>query len=231
MAVVTRIFTSSVGRKLIMGLTGLVLALFVLVHMAGNLQVFAGADVLNHYAVLLRTSEELLWLARIVLLVCAVVHISLAIQLSVENRKARPVSYNQKQSLGATIASRSMGISGLVLALFIVFHIMHFTTHDIFPEYAEAAFTTDLDGKTVHDVYGMVKHGFSQTWVVVVYVIGVALLGLHLSHGFQSLFHSTGFMTKEYDLWMRRGGFAVALIIFAGMIVVPLAVYFNLLPQ
>ncbi|MCC6354262.1 MAG: succinate dehydrogenase cytochrome b subunit [Verrucomicrobiae bacterium] len=222
MNLLVNLFRSSLGRKLVMGATGAGLFGFVVIHMIGNLQVFAGAEVLNQYAILLRTSEELLWGFRLALLAMVGLHLYCAITLTLDNRRARPAGYQDKRPLGATIASRTMMVSGVVVAAFIVFHILHFTTRDIFTDYK--AWTIELHGREGHDVYRMVVHGFSIPWVSAAYIVGVGLLCAHLSHGVQSFFQSLGLVSTGYQPIIRAAGVAAALIIFLGMAAVPVSI-------
>ncbi len=222
MHVLVNLLRSSLGRKLVMGATGAGLLGFVVIHMIGNLQVFAGAEVLNQYAMLLRTSEELLWGFRLALLGMVVLHLYCAITLTLDNRRARPAGYADKQPLGATIASRTMMVSGIVVAAFIVFHILHLTTRDIFTDYK--GWHIMLHGREGHDVYRMVIHGFSIPWVSAAYLIGVGLLCVHLSHGVQSFFQSLGLVSPSYQPIIRAAGLTAAAIIFLGMAAVPVSV-------
>lgn len=222
MHVLVNLLRSSLGRKLVMGATGAGLFGFVVIHMIGNLQVFAGAEVLNQYAMLLRTSEELLWGFRLALLGMVVLHLYCAITLTLDNRRARPAGYADKQPLGATIASRTMMVSGIVVAAFIVFHILHLTTRDIFTDYK--GWHIMLHGREGHDVYRMVIHGFSIPWVSAAYLIGVGLLCVHLSHGVQSFFQSLGLVSPSYQPIIRAAGMAAAAIVFLGMAAVPVSV-------
>lgn len=222
MTVLVNLLRSSLGRKLVMGVTGAGLFGFVLVHMLGNLQIFAGAETLNQYAILLRTSEELLWGFRLALLAMVVLHLYCAITLTLDNRRARPAGYLEQKTLGATIASRTMMISGIVVAAFIVFHILHFTTRDIFRQYDE--WKVMVHGREGHDVYRMAIDSFSIPWVSILYVTGVGLLCLHLSHGVQSFFQSLGFVNPGYQPIIRAGGVLAAVVVFAGMSLVPVAV-------
>lgn len=218
----TRLLNSSIGKKWLMALTGAVLVLFALGHMVGNLQIFLGSEVLNHYAKLLHASQELLWGVRLGLLGCAVIHIWMAIWLTIDNRRARPQKYEDKKPVDATLASRMMGVSGTIVLIFIVFHILHFTTRDVFPEFKE--FKTMLDGDEVHDVYRMVIAGFSNVWVSLFYILGVGLLCMHLSHGIQSLFHTLGLVNKGYQPIIDWAGKILSIIIFVGMSIVPIAI-------
>lgn len=231
---------SSIGKKYIMALTGLVLVGFVMGHMLGNLQMFLHPDWINEYAYKLQNLPYgLLWIVRLGLLACVVAHIATAILLVLENRKARPQGYAAKGRLQASFASKTMKYSGLVLLFFILFHIAHFTTKSVYPDYKEL--TTQLEGvgtmhhvydklaavgKTeVHDVYTMVAIGFSpQHWYVsLFYLIAMGLLCLHLMHGVSSMFQSLGLRNKIWRARLDKVALAVALVVFVGFASLPLA--------
>jgi succinate dehydrogenase / fumarate reductase cytochrome b subunit len=231
---------SSLGKKYIMALSGLVLVGFVIGHMVGNLQMFLHPDWINEYAYKLQhLPYGLLWVVRITLLVFVVAHIVTAILLVVENKRARPQGYVEKAHLQATFASRTMRYSGTILLAFIVFHLMHFTVQNIHPEFKELE--TQLVGvgtmhhvydklaavgKThVHDVYSMVAIGFSpQFWYVsVFYIISMALLCLHLRHGISSMFQSLGLRNALWRGRLDRIALVLAIIVFIGFASIPLA--------
>src|SRR5262245_6202117 len=190
MSLYLRVYHSSLGKKYLMAITGLALFLFVIVHMAGNLQVFLGPEIMNAYADLLKSKPALLWTARIGLLVIAVIHIVSALQLAAENRAARPEPYAEGKPI-ATLASRTILVSGLIIFAFVVYHLMHFTFGVTNPEFMELR---DPLGR--RDVYAMTLEGFSSRWVSAFYIISMGLLCLHLSHGLSSLFTSLGLRTK-----------------------------------
>src|SRR6266705_4969468 len=127
MNIITRIFKSSLGKKYIMAVTGFAMFVFVLGHLAGNLQVFLGPEAINRYGHFLQSNPELIWPARLILLLMVGLHIWSAVKLSVENKAARPVAYAQYQPVGSSYASRTMLMSGLIIFVFVVYHILHFT--------------------------------------------------------------------------------------------------------
>ncbi|MFQ3671612.1 MAG: succinate dehydrogenase cytochrome b subunit [Verrucomicrobiia bacterium] len=217
--------TSSLGRKYLVAITGAALVGFVIVHMLGNLQIFAGADALNQYAVLLHSNAALLWTFRIGLLAVAVVHVACAISLAVENRRARPAEYVTKTRIQATLASLTMVASGLIVLGFIVFHLLHFTVKaGPFADYALLKTQIGGEGPLVPDVYAMVVQGFSNVWISAFYLVAVGLLCVHMSHGIGSIFQSLGLRnakTAIYTEWLARG---VSLVVFVGMASVPAAV-------
>lgn len=223
MKLLVRFFSSSLGKKYLMAITGLVLYLFVIFHMLGNLQIFLGQEAVNRYASFLKSVPELLWPARITLLLITIVHIVVAVQLVIENRRARGTDYKEKKSLGATLASRSMALSGLIVLGFIIYHLLHFTLGVTNPEFFHFQ---DHLGR--HDVYNMMVRSFQVPYISAIYVIGVGLLCFHLSHGIESMFHSLGIIKNSYHQplrWFARG---FALFLFVGMSSIPVAVLLGL---
>lgn len=217
-------FKTNVGLKVVMGFTGLLLVLFLLGHMLGNLQVFLGQDTINTYAELLKASPELLWLVRFGLLAAVFAHIISAITLARRNRAAKPEGYDVSNSNKASWASRYMMVSGLLVLAFIVFHILHFTTWTIFPEYATMHQHMPNGGER-HDVYQMLIDGFSIWWVVVIYVVAMALISIHVSHGVASMFRSLGLMNGIWRSMQERLSIVYAMVIFCGMSIIPLAIF------
>ncbi len=233
---------SSLGKKYIMALSGLVLVGFACGHMVGNLQMFLHPDWINEYAYKLQhLPYGLLWIVRIVMLTCVVAHIATAVLLVIENYKARPEKYVAKANLQGSFASRTMKYSGIILLVFIVFHIMHFTVQNVHPEFIELE--TELTGtetlhhvydkllplgKTkVHDVYSMVAYGFSTHYwygiVPVFYIISMALLCFHLMHGISSMFQSLGLRNAVWRARLDRIALVVAVLVFVGFASLPLA--------
>lgn len=216
---------SSIGMKWTMGLTGLALFLFVLAHMLGNLQIYAGPDQLNSYAVHLRDFGPLLWVARLGLLFLVVVHIVSAIRLTQLNRAARPVAYAQATPQVSGYASRTMLMGGLILLGFICYHLAHFTLGLTNPAQFDLH---DAQGR--HDVYGMVVLGFRQPVVSLIYILAMVPLAMHLSHGVSSALQTLGANHPKYDSFLRAVGPVVAAIIFIGNCSIPLAVLAGLIP-
>lgn len=216
---------SSIGTKVVMGATGLLLVGFVLVHMLGNLQIFLGPEALNHYGELLRTLPELLWAARIILLVAVILHITSALRLTVQNRAARPERYSVSRPVQVGIAPRTLALSGLVILAFVVYHLMHFTFLVTHPEYADL-----VDAQGRHDVYAMVVAGFSQPLVSGFYILAQILLAMHLSHGIGSLFQTLGLATPRWRPRLDRLGRVLAWVILLGNVSIPAAVLLGLLP-
>lgn len=214
-----QLFSSSVGLKIVMAVSGILLALFLVAHVLGNLEIFGGAEAINHYGELLRTLPPLLWAMRVGLLVLVVLHAWSALRLTAINRAARPVGYAKSQTRTTTLAARTMLVSGIVLAAFVVYHILHFTARTVRPEYQG---WQDAAGR--HDIYRMVTDAFQQTPVALFYVISMLLLGLHLSHGVASAIHTLGASHPRYGA-LRRLGPVFAVLIVGGFISVPLAIW------
>jgi succinate dehydrogenase / fumarate reductase cytochrome b subunit len=172
----------------------------------------------------------MLWVVRAFLITCLVLHVVTTLKLVAENRAARPVGYSKVTRVKSTWASRSMAISGLVLLAFIVFHILHFTTRSIDP----ALHPVEPGGRGVlsneFDVHTMIVSGFSNhPFITAFYILGLFLLGLHLSHGFSSLLQTLGLNSKKTMHPMSVGSRVLAWIIFAGYVFIPIAVWLNIL--
>ena len=218
MNLLARAYRSSLGKKYIMAITGLLLFLFVIVHMLGNLQVYIGRDAMNAYAALLKSKPALLWTARGGLLIVAVLHVWSALQLAAENRAARPQPYAEGKPI-ATFAARTILVSGLIILAFIVYHLMHFTFGVTNPEFMEMH-----DSLSRHDVYGMVIHAFRNPWVSVFYIVSMALLCLHLSHGVSSIFQSLGIRRRSSLTAFNRFAQISAIVIFIGNCSIPISI-------
>ncbi len=230
---------SSLGGKFLMALTGLGLTLFVIAHMLGNFQVFLGRDALNSYAAALKHMPGLLWTARAGLLVIFVLHIVYGVKLWAANRAARPVLYHFKKYREASLASRTMLWTGLVILAFVIFHLAHYTFGIVGraqvtdPQTRQVTTVSYLDLKDPtdpkrQDVYGMTVHGFRNPVISLLYVVAMALLAFHLSHGFQSLFQSLGLNHPRWAPLLKGASLVVALIVFVGNSSMPLAVLFRL---
>jgi succinate dehydrogenase / fumarate reductase cytochrome b subunit len=218
------LFCSSLGKKYLMAGSGAVLVLFVLGHLAGNLQIFLGSEAINRYGHFLQTYIELLWPVSVALLAIIAIHIWSASKLTLENRAARPAAYAQWQPATATYASRTMMMSGLIAGVFI---LLHFTVmvkavnltgkdFDAKPEF--------FDTQSRHDIYKMMVTGFQQWPVSIFYIIGVGLLCLHLSHGLSAMFQSLGWKKHSYGECLDSGAKWVAALIFLGYISIPIAI-------
>jgi succinate dehydrogenase / fumarate reductase cytochrome b subunit len=201
------LFSSSIGKKFLMAFTGLVLFGFVTGHLVGNLQIFLPPEKINAYGHMLESLGAALWLIRLFLLACLVIHVWLAIQLTLENRAARPEAYGVEHTNRATLASRLMARTGLVVLAFVFFHLAHFTLRAGHPEWSEHTYQL-ANGPAVRDVYNMVVHGFSNAGVSAFYIIAVGLLSYHLSHGVVSMLQSLGLKNERWTRGLEA--FAVA---------------------
>ena len=219
-------FASSLGKKYLMALSGIVLVGFVFVHMAGNLQILMGQEKINAYAHTLQSLPlPILWGSRLFLLLAVVVHAVTAYQLVKENRAARPNRNDIEKTQRAGIASLRMGLTGSILLAFIVFHLLHFTIRTIYPEYSEMMTTIGSpDTNEIHDVYSMVLAGFQHTWISVFYVVAMFLLCGHLAHGVSSAFQSLGIRSENWRVKLELAAKAYAWVIFVGFSIVPLLV-------
>lgn len=233
------IFGSSIGRKFLMAVTGLVLVGFVIGHLVGNLQIFAHPDKINGYAHFLQSMGGALWGVRLVLLACVVIHIWAAIALSLENRAARgPEGYSSTRWLQAVLASRHMKHSGVVVLAFIIYHLAHFTLgaaqagtfKTALPAYTMAndfnllGFPVVTKGAAVHDVYSMVYLGFTHPVVSLFYIVAVGLLTLHLLHGVDSMFQTFGLRNLRWAGGLRRAVTVLCALYLLGNVAIPGAI-------
>ena len=217
-----QLLKSSIGKKYLMALSGFVLAGFVFGHMAGNAQIFLSPEYINAYGHKLQSLPGvILWGIRLFLLICVIVHVWTAVVLTVENRLARPDRYEKEATVEATLSSRSMPYTGLILLFFIVFHLFHFTVRNIY-DYSNLPF--NLHGETVHDIYAMMYLGFSHWWVSVFYIACMALLCPHLSHGVSSMFQTMGWRNEKWRGILGLAAAAYGWIVFLGFISIPVAV-------
>lgn len=205
-------YSTTVGKKLVMAVTGLILAVFVLGHMAGNLQIYQGPEKLNHYAQLLRVSMPLLWTVRLILLASVVLHIVAAVQVTLQNWRSRPQKYAVSAYQEADIASRTMIWGGLVVAAFVVYHLLHLT------------FGTAHGSFEPGDVYHNVVTGFQVPLVSLFYIVANLFLALHLYHGMWSWFQTLGFAHPKYNRARRVFATVYALVIAVGNISIPVSV-------
>lgn len=212
---------STVGKKVIMAVTGLIWVGFVILHVAGNLQTFVGREKLNAYSAMLHgPAAELLWLLRVILIVSLVLHVLMAYQLTRLAHAARHTDYRNRAPQVSTVASRTMRWGGVLLLAFIVFHILHFTTRQVDP--GGWAHTMDAAGR--YDIYGNVVASFRIWWVTAIYLVAMILLGLHLWHGVWSSGRSLGVARPSARPLRRRIAPILALALWLGFSIVPLAV-------
>lgn len=216
---------SSVGRKMIVALTGIILMLFVVGHLVGNLQIFLGPEWINGYSQHLRDLGPLLWVVRASLLATVILHIYFTIRLAIDNRGARPAGYVEKEYVKATFASRHMVVSGFVVLAFIVFHLLHFTAHQFNPQFP----LLKNDPLNHYDVFSMMVYGFQNIYVSGFYIIGLFLLTLHLTHGASSFFQSLGLTNKKLTSTLAFAARVFAWLLFAGYTSIPVAVLLGLI--
>jgi len=212
-------YKSAVGKKAVMAVSGIILFGFVLVHMVGNLKLYEGPKLLNSYAGFLRSvgspaipTSGLLWIARLVLLAAVVLHMWAAWQLTLLNRQARPAAYTRRDVVHTTYASRTMRWGGIIILLFVVYHLLDLTWGVTNPAYIEK------------DVYHNVVASFSRWWISLFYIVAQLALGLHLYHGLWSMFQSLGWNHPRFNRWRSGFAHAFAWIITLGNISFPLAV-------
>ncbi len=218
-----RLFRSSLGKKYVMAVSGLILLLFVIGHLVGNLQIFAHPDLINAYAHFLQNMGPGLWAVRLILLITVVAHIWAAIELTLENKRARPETYRHDDTIQASYASRTMRISGFIVLAFLIFHLAHYTLQVVDPEYQEM-YTTLADGTEVHDVHAMMVKGFQSVWISLFYLVGVGLLSWHLRHGFASMFQSIGLRNAAIATTLEKTAIGFAVLYFLGNALIPVAV-------
>jgi succinate dehydrogenase / fumarate reductase cytochrome b subunit len=209
----------AVGKKAVMAVTGVILFAFVLGHFAGNLKLYQGPRALNDYAAFLRSAGSpelpagaLLWTFRVVLLASLALHVWAAWQLTRMSHAARPVAYVAGTRVHTTYASRTMRWGGVIILLFVVYHLLHFTWGTVHPSFVPG------------DVYHNVVTGFQVWWVAAFYIAAQVALGFHLYHGLWSMFQSLGLNHPRFNRWRNGFAHAFAWIISAGNISFPLAV-------
>jgi succinate dehydrogenase / fumarate reductase cytochrome b subunit len=247
MNLVSALFKTSIGRKILMAVTGLILIGFVTGHMIGNFHVFGPPEELNGYAHFLQSLGPALWIVRLALLAAVGLHIWAGVVLTLENRQARPQEYAFKNTIQATLASRAMRVTGVILLAFILYHLAHFTVgvggdftqegtfKGNLPEYQMQhdfhllGFLLVKEGTMVHDVFSMVVLGFQNPIVSGFYILAVGLLSFHLWHGAESMFQTLGLrtkrwapalsiLTKAYCLAYFLGNLAIVGSILAGVV-------------
>jgi succinate dehydrogenase / fumarate reductase cytochrome b subunit len=212
-------YRSSLGKKAVMAVTGLILFGWIFLHMIGNLKLYLGAVHMNEYAHWLRAlgapampESGALWLMRLLLLACVVLHIHAAYALTRMSAAARPVGYRNREYVKASYASRTMRWGGVIILLFIIYHLLHLTTGQAHPQFVK------------DDAYHNVVTGLRVWWVAAVYIIANLALGLHLYHGVWAMFGSLGIVNARIETWRRAFATTFAVIVTAANISFPLAV-------
>ena len=202
---------TTVGKKVAMAATGIILILFLVSHMISNVLIFRNPEHLDSYAAWLRSLGPALWIARGGLFAAVVIHVIAAYQLTLLARRARPVAYARREYQVATYASRTMRWGGLLLLVFIIFHILHFTTGTFHPDFRPG------------EVGRNVAIGFQVTPVAVFYVVAMLFLGLHLSHGIWSAFQTLGLNHPSYNRSRRLLAWGLAILVAGGLATIPAA--------
>jgi succinate dehydrogenase / fumarate reductase cytochrome b subunit len=202
--------------------TGLLLVLFLLGHMTGNLQMHLSQEKMNVYAETLQHLGGLLWVIRSVLIIFLALHIITSIRLKALNLSARPEAYACKNTVKATLASRTMIWSGVMIALFLTYHLLHFTIKSTNPQYGEL-----IDSLGRADVYSMVILGYQNILISVVYIAAMILLGFHLIHAIESMFQTLGVNHPKYNSFIHGFSVTLSLIIVIGFISIPVGVLFG----
>jgi succinate dehydrogenase / fumarate reductase, cytochrome b subunit len=218
-------YRSTLGKKALVAVTGIVLFAFVLIHMIGNLKLFGGRESLNAYADWLRTAWApplpkggLLWIVRGVLVVALVAHVAAVYQLTRANWRAAPEKYHRQRFVATGWSARTMRTTGVLILLFLAFHLNNFTFGTVHPDYH------------AHDVYHNVVTGFRRWPVSVLYIVAQLALGMHLLHGLWSIFQTLGWNHPTFNSWRRHFAITLAVLVAAGYIVIPLAVLARLVP-
>jgi len=217
-------YRSAIGKKAVMAVSGIFMFGWIFAHMVGNLKIYFGPEHYNEYAAWLRTmgapampDDALLWIVRVLLLVAVYLHIDAATRLTLMNRRARPVAYTQRDFVTASYASRTMRWGGVIILLFIWYHLGHLTFGKFHPSFVKG------------DVYHNVVAGFEVWWVSAFYIVAQLALGLHLYHGLFSMFDSLGLNHVKFNAWRRVFATAFAVIICAGNVSIPLMVMIGVL--
>jgi succinate dehydrogenase / fumarate reductase cytochrome b subunit len=212
-------YRSTIGKKILMAVTGLIMVGYLLTHVTANLMVFYEPEWLDAYAAFLKSMPFVIWPARAVLLASVLVHIVAAVDVTLRNRAARPVGYRRKSLQAATWASRSMRIGGVILLVFIVLHILHFTTGQLHPS------APDFN---VHTVGWNVITAFRNGWVVLAYLVAMAALGLHLFHGLWSSSRTLGASPGSVVPQRRPVAAVIAAFLWLGFSIIPLGIFLGL---
>ncbi|MEI6279523.1 MAG: succinate dehydrogenase cytochrome b subunit [Verrucomicrobiae bacterium] len=213
---------SSIGKKTAVALTAIVLVLFVTGHLLGNFTIYLGPDWMNWYAEHLKSLGPILWVIRLVMLGTVGVHILFTMLLWKENQAARPKKYIASDPVGTTVFARTMRLTGLIVLAFLLFHLAHFTAQVVVPSFR--TMETMLDGREVHDVYRMVVVGFSNLPVSIIYIAGLTLLTMHLSHGIGSLFQTLGITNRRMRPLLTGVSHACAWLLYLGYISIPISI-------
>jgi succinate dehydrogenase / fumarate reductase cytochrome b subunit len=223
MAAITRFLQSTILSKIVMAVTGVILVLFLLGHMAGNLQMYSGPEKMNTYAHFLQGLGGMLWFIRAFLALCALLHIITSVRLKLLNLEARPVQYVMKKWVKASINSRTMLWTGSLIGLFLAYHLLHFTFRTTNP----GVYMLDATGKP--DAWLMVYLSYKNPLISITYVAAMVLLWSHLSHAITSMLQTLGVNHERYNCAINGLGPVLATIIVAGFLSVPVGVLTGLI--
>lgn len=212
MGALSRFWRSTIGKKIVMAVTGVILVGFIIGHVLGNLIVFRGAEAFNAYAAFLKSNATVLWTIRIGLLVAVILHIVAAYQLTRRQQAARPTDYKMREPQVSTLAARTIRWGGVALLAFIIYHLLHLTTGTVHPSFDHL------------NAYGNVMAGFGVWWVALIYVVAMVALGLHLYHGIWSSVRTLGLARPTYQPLKRRAALVIALFVSLGFIAIVSAV-------
>lgn len=219
-APIVRAYRTSIGKKMVMAVTGAIGIIFLIGHIWGNLHVFEGSQKFNEYGSFLRVigapvfaSSQLLWIIRLILIASVVLHITAAVQLWQQSRASRPIGYVAHKDVRATWASRTMRVGGAIILLFIVIHLANLTWGWLHPSFIEG------------DVYHNVVALFRIWYVTLFYIIAMLAVGFHLYHGAWSLFQTLGVRTRGNDRLIRGGALFLAILFVVASVTVPVAVF------
>jgi succinate dehydrogenase cytochrome b subunit len=204
---------TTIGKKVVMAVSGVIWFGYVIGHLLGNLQIYAGPDKINAYAEFLHNAPALLWGTRLLLLFAIVAHVVASVQLSMRNLSARPIAYSRRSDLATSYAARTMMWSGPILLAFILYHLAHLTFGAV-PQF-------EFDE---HDVYNNVVLSFQLWWLSGLYVAAQIALCLHLYHGAWSFLQTLGANHPEYNAWRRRFAAAASVAVFLGYVSIPISV-------
>lgn len=207
----SQFWKSTIGKKIVMAVTGIIGILFVVGHMAGNLQMFKGQEAMHHYALLLRTSMPLLYAVRAALVAAVVLHVISAYQLTMRARAARPHDYAMRRPQVTTFAAKTIRWGGFLLLWFLVYHILHMTLGTVHPQFTHL------------DPYNNVRIGLANPFVAGFYIFSMGLLALHLYHGTWASLRTLGLAPASQHPLKRRLALAVAIVVAAGFMVIPMA--------
>ncbi len=212
------LINNMVGRKIVMSITGLALISYVFIHLLGNISLFSGPDGINAYAKMLHSLGPFLWAVRVIMAAALGLHMVFGIQLTLENRRSRSDKYAVNKHLSATVAGKNMIWTGLLIALYLGYHLLHFTLQVITPEFSASR---NLDALGRPDIFSMVLFNFRNVVVSVVYVMAMAAVGLHISHGLQSMVQTLGLNNERTLPVMVKISAAAAFVLFLGYAAIP----------